>query len=648
MRYNFLKHIVHAGFFSIILTLPLFAQNIDERPRIWRIDVEGNESYSDIVLRNIIASDGSAFLERISFSSNERVLFSEDELRRDVVRIERFYERRGYFEVDVHYEVQNLEQDWKKEVLFVIDEGEPTLISNVDIFFRAPQQDSLEIFADRGFERALRRQAYREGRNYESIQEAEAESSIKVALNNLGYYYADVSIESTIDTLGREASVTIDINPNQKVRVSSIRIEGNQQLPDEYLIRETDIKPGDLYSEKAIRNAQRELYNHHLVNFVTATILDRRESSTIEIIFRVSERPLRSFQFRAGVGTDADLDGELINAARLLRGQVSWLYRNAREKGELFSITARASGFDQSLIFDYLFPYVFNTKSSVLITPGFEHRIESSFEVIEVGIRNNLIYEYTNDITGTFSYEFSLNNELSRQDVDLLPDSVLNYNVSSFSFSGYYQAGFLRDRTGWVVQPFLEFSGIFGESTFSFQKASLDIRRFVKPTRNLTIAARVRGGAIRYNGQDSLAQNIRFFNGGTSRVRGWSRDDLGPKRPRFNQQGAFLRFVPIGGRASTNFTFEVRKAIPKAAKGIEITAFLDGGQVWRGVTEVDLSEVQFGGGGGIFYRSPIGPIRIEFARKLNPTDADLNIFQGQNFGNFWDRHRLHFSVGGSF
>ena len=633
---------------SMLITCPLFAQNNEVRARVWRIGIEGNEAYSDIVLKNIIASDSPSFLRRITFLGEDSFILSEDEVRRDAIRIQRFYERRGYDEVSVDYEIRGQREEWKKEVVFVVKEGVPITIKQLDIFCDIGEQDSIEIFQDRRFARALRRQAFRQGRQFEPIKRTEAESSLIQALNNLGYYYAEVSVRSNVDTLSKQASVVVDINPKKRVYVSSVRVVGNERIPDEFLIRETGIEPGDTYSEIAIRNAQRELYNHHFIRFVTATVLEDNGGDSVGLLFRVSERDLRSLQFRAGVGIDADIEGEFINAVRLLRGQVSWTYRNAKNRGERFRVIARASGFDQSLTLDYLFPYVFNTKSSVLITPGFEHRIEPSFEVVETGIRNNLIYEYTRNITGTFSYEFTLNNELSTQSEDILPDSVLNYNVSSFSFSGYYQEGFLGDRVGWVVQPFVEFSGIFGEATFSFQKASLDIRRFMKPAPNLTFLGRVRGGLINYTGEDSLAQNIRFFNGGTSRVRGWSRDDLGPKRARLDINGDFLRFVPVGGRASTNFTIELRQAFPKLARGVEITGFIDGGQVWRTPGEIDISELQFGGGGGVLYRSPIGPIRIEFARKLNPTDADLNIFQGVDFGNFWDRHRLHFSVGGSF
>ena len=55
-----------------------------------------------------------------------------------------------------------------------------------------------------------------------------------------------------------------------------------------------------------------------------------------------------------------------------------------------------------------------------------------------------------------------------------------------------------------------------------------------------------------------------------------------------------------------------------------------------------------GAGGGIRYQSPIGPIRIDIGYKLNPTDEDLNIYEGTDYGSKWSRIGIHFSIGQAF
>ena len=174
------------------------------------------------------------------------------------------------------------------------------------------------------------------------------------------------------------------------------------------------------------------------------------------------------------------------------------------------------------------------------------------------------------------------------------------------------------------------------------------MRKYTPVTGSLTFAKRVNGGIIFYTQPDSLPSNIRYFSGGTNSVRGWHRQELGPKIPAFTEEGEFDRYIPIGGRATVAFNAELRQSLDRFIPNVGIAAFIDGGQVWQSATSLHERPIQFGAGGGVQYDSPIGPVRIDLAYKLNPTDKDLNLFQGRDFGTAWDRMRIHFSIGQSF
>ncbi|MDX1637149.1 MAG: BamA/TamA family outer membrane protein, partial [Balneolaceae bacterium] len=348
---------------------------------------------------------------------------------------------------------------------------------------------------------------------------------------------------------------------------------------------------------------------------------------------------LRSVQFLGGVATED-----------LVRGQASWTHRNLFHRGHRFTATARASFIEQSLHIDYLFPYVLNTKSSVVLSPFGQHFLERNiYELFQGGITNSFIYRYSNDLTGTASYQFSRNLELSEQFDEALPDTTFEYNLSSFQLSGYYSPGLTsREQEGWVVQPYLEFSGLLGGASFSFQKFSLDVRRFTRISPSTTLAARVNLGGILDVARDSLPQNIRFYLGGTSSIRGWNRNQLGPKRARFDSTGAFRGYSPVGGQAQFGFNAEIRQQLNSFIEGFGMALFLDGGQVWRRANSIGERSLQFAVGGGFRYQSPIGPIRIDVGYKLNPTDEDLNIYQGIDRGGNLERIGIHFSVGQAF
>ena len=116
----------------------------------------------------------------------------------------------------------------------------------------------------------------------------------------------------------------------------------------------------------------------------------------------------------------------------------------------------------------------------------------------------------------------------------------------------------------------------------------------------------------------------RFFLGGRTTVRGFKEDEVGPVGP----DGA-----PTGGEYMVNGNAELR--IP-LKYGFSLALFLDAGSVWfqAGLpgTGFDLRE---SAGVGLRYRTPIGPISLEYGWKLDRRE-------GESPGE------VHFNIGAIF
>ncbi len=607
-----------------------------EDPIVWKLSFEGNDNFRSMVLRQVIATERPAVAQKL-FRRYSQYRFDETEVRRDRIRLQNYYQRRGFLDVSVEYEIIERRKEWQKEVVFRINEGRPTRIRSVNIEIDADEQTKNEIRESRIFQRAINNHSFVQGNRYQSIQRSDVEGHFLQTIGNLGYAWPEVRIESELDAAANRADITIKLTPNTKTYFSEFAIEGDLSVPERVVLRQSGLKEGQMYSRDAVRDAQRSIFNHHLFRFATITIPEQEQDSTLSILLRVREHPKRTVETSIGFGQED-----------LLRGQASWRHRNINGTGHRFGVNARASFIEQRLSTDYLVPYIFNPRSSNVTSLFGLRRLEPAFELFQGGFNNSFIYQVNRNSTASASYEYSVNEELSRDPDASLPDTVLNYNTSSFLLSGYYSEGFLREQRGWVVQPTLELSGIFREATFSFQRLTVDVRRFTPITNALTFAARINAGGIFYDEDDTLPSNLRFFSGGTNSIRGWGRQQLGPSRPVFDSNGEFDGYVPIGGRAAFTFNFELRQDIGEVVPNFGLAAFLDGGQVWRTFSTIDERPIQFGAGGGIRYHSPIGPIRVDVAYKLNPTDQDLNIFDGVDYGSTRDRIGIHFSIGQAF
>jgi outer membrane protein assembly factor BamA len=105
----------------------------------------------------------------------------------------------------------------------------------------------------------------------------------------------------------------------------------------------------------------------------------------------------------------------------------------------------------------------------------------------------------------------------------------------------------------------------------------------------------------------------RLFLGGSSSVRGWVPDHLGP------QVCSAELCLPEGAQIAAWGSVEYRLDGPV---GASLVGFLDLGMAWRDLEAFELSSLQPSAGLGLRYGTPVGPIRIDLAFRLRD-DADF-------------------------
>ena len=113
-----------------------------------------------------------------------------------------------------------------------------------------------------------------------------------------------------------------------------------------------------------------------------------------------------------------------------------------------------------------------------------------------------------------------------------------------------------------------------------------------------------------------IPANYRFYEGGIATVRGYLEQSIGPSS--LSPYG-----YTIGGLSGFNATIETRVKITDT---IGVAPFFDIGGAYVGSTPISSrGDTRMGAGIGFLYYTPIGPIRIDVARALDPRPGDYPI-----------------------
>jgi outer membrane protein insertion porin family len=174
-----------------------------------------------------------------------------------------------------------------------------------------------------------------------------------------------------------------------------------------------------------------------------------------------------------------------------------------------------------------------------------------------------------------------------------------------------------------------DFAGLGGD--VQYVRLSAEGRAYYPLTDKITFVGRAIGGDIEgWGGQDVRLLDL-FFKGGET-VRGFNRSGYGPRD--------LITSDALGGSRFWAATAEVRFPLPLIPDdlGISGAVFADAGSLWGAgagakrlatdgkVVLVDDSSVRSSAGASILWNSPVGPLRIDFAKAITKQDYDKEQF----------------------
>lgn len=605
--------------------------------------------------------------------------FSPVELQKDLVRLERFYDRNGFLNAVVDYEVELDTSRNDVSVSFSILEGEPLLIDSLS--FAGPSGRTVVELLDADLrdewidfrDRAVRQN----GERLDEFLLINLQDRTLGWLRDRGHAFADASAETQVDSTALEADVRIKLNPGPRGHFADIAVEGAESAAPEVVLRELPFKPGDRFRQRSLTEGQRQIFGLNLFQLAAVDVVqDQPHDSTVDVIVRVREGPPRFLNALTGYYSDGGLTGS-----------TKWTHRNFFGGARSFTATLDAqtgigavgsyplTNYEARL--SLLQPYLLNRRLSATAEPFARYRDDVVEEATIYGLTTSLLYDFGPLRTATLSAtasrrEVGSDSTSLVNPASLLPGEALRIAATRFRLSAVYGAvdDPLNPRSGFILRPSATLTGLLLNDV-SYAAAGLSATGYLPLGERTGIVVRASGGGLFPTGstdpaleEDYLAlRDELVFAGGTNDVRGWGDNLLGPKFIDFTSVDTAIvfspggdltdyyndryrvRYRPVGAQGKASASVELNVPLP-LGPGWGAGVFVDVGRVWKPADglydlygnaaadfpnlppliarfQAEVPAIRYGAGAGIQYMTPIGFITFGLGVKLNPSFFDL-------------------------
>ena len=487
-------------------------------------------------------------------------------------------------------------------VTFSLEEGERYRVAAIDVESQlrdlAPEQllPTVEIEA---------------GDWYDAEQVEETLVALSEAVGSLGYAFVDVQPRIDRDREATTVDVTFEIDEGPRVYIERIDIVGNVRTLDEVIRREFRLAEGDAFNSALIRRSRQRIMNLGFFDKVeigtSAGSAPDRSVLTVE----VSDVPTGELSFGAGVSS---ADGVL--------GDISIRERNLLGRGQDLRLGLTASARRQEIDLSFTEPYFLDRDVAAgfdVFNRTIDLQEESSYDRDTIGFSVRAGYPLAEHLRQTVSYTLK-HDEVSDFAADtsqFIREQEAEALTSAIAHRLSYD---LRDSRidpteGYFVRFGQELAGLGGDT--QYLKHTLTYGHFFPIADGWVLSGVLRSGHI-VGIDDDVRIADRFFIGGRT-LRGFEPSGVGPRDKTTDDALGGNLFYSVSGELG----FPLGLAEEVNLRG---AIFTDVGSLTTidvsGPELLDEASPRLSVGVGLNFRSPIGPIRLDFSQALIQEDFD--------------------------
>lgn len=579
----------------------LFTVVEGEPAKINEIRIVGNKAFSESTLRGLFDLDTGGWLSW--YTKSDR--YSRAKLNADIETLRSYYLTRGYIEFNIDSTQVAISPN-KRDIAITINvtEGERFVVSSVRL-------QGNYLSRDDEFRSLV---TVRPGEAYNADLVTQTTKAFTDYFGNFGYAFARVDARPEIDRANNRVALVLVGEPSRRAYVRQINVAGNSRTRDEVIRREFRQLEASWYDADKIKLSRDRVDR---LGFFKDVGIETREvpgsPDQVDLTINVTEKPTGSLSLG---GNFSSSDG--LGLTFGIRQD------NAFGSGNSLGINVNTSKINRTIVINSTNPYF--TSDGVSRSFDIYHRTsspyqdQSYYQLITSGGNLRFGVPFTESDTVYFGMG------VERTEIvpgTLLPASYLTYaNQFGYSSVAYpLTIGWGRDKrdsalvptTGVLQRAYGEW-GVGGD--VKYVKATYQYQQFIPINKQLTgaINAEIGWGVTTSDRPFPLFKN--FFGGGLGSVRGFEQASLGPRDA--------VSDIVLGGTKKFNVNAEVLFPFPGAGndRTLRMYGFFDFGNVYGENESFSLADVRASTGLGISWISPVGPLRLAFARPVRTFNGD--------------------------
>jgi|KBSMisStandDraft_5_1062788.scaffolds.fasta_scaffold14056_3 outer membrane protein insertion porin family len=571
-----------------------------EVAKIRGINVVGNKVFKDKDLLNEFVLRTPGLLTW--YSKNDQ--YSKPKLQADLENLRSFYLNQGYLEFTIDSTQVSITPD-KKDIYITVNltEGKKFRVADIKLAgdLIVPEAELVKLIK------------LKPGEVFSRERLTESTKLIQDRLGNEGYAFASINPVPEINREKDEVTFTLYVDPGRRVYVRRIGIFGNTNTRDEVVRREMrQMESGWYNTEKLNRSKQRVDKLGYFSDVQVDTPAVPGTTDQVDVEVKLTERATGSLTAGIGYSTAEKI---------ILSAGVS--QSNIFGTGNALSFQVSSGSVNQIYSVSYTNPYYtddgisrgFDVYQRSVDTSNLSSVATYNTSTLGAGVRFGVpVTEYD-----TINYGLAYENTT----IGLLPttpqryiDFVNEFGEVTDSYVG--SVGWARDKRDSVIyttrgtlQRISAEVGLPG-GDLTYYRTTYQQQWYHPITRDLVFYTNGQiGYAGGYNNKPLPFFKV-FYLGGVNSLRGYETASIGPKDSNGDSLGGSRQLL---GSAEILFPFP---GLQKD-KSVRLSWFVDAGTVGE---KYDFAEMRYSTGLGFNWYSPVGPMKISFAKALNPRPED--------------------------